>query len=897
MGWLKGAMEEAGVRNYADLAGRLLEHPDLPEAARLKVKPLGNQLGKLDRGIELTWWTQRPGADVVLADVLGVDLAQVHTALDVPTAQIRGAQYGLDAIPDARKIDLANEDPFPGIPRHLKSKYGSKHVWWTEPTGMARDFMGRWLAQRGYTRIVVRDWDELTERVRTVPDGSDVFAEVTAPAVLPPAPERPFWDRVATSSAEDGRWPTPDGVRLIVATSIRLENGPFEIGDFREEFTRPAEEWLEDLVRWLAARLPGFDADPAIELFSRVKLGEHVESPADALALCGVIHHVGIDVLDRVYRKEGVLGWVQPYLKTVFQVREGTPLTSTANLLRTRGREVLEGALRAAMKEGADPFAPHLRGEWQSWMPSNVVPEPDVDAAARMLAAASPSLDAGSVRELRERLQPGPAQVLAALSAARVLRDDRDSDALVMQPNWIVAAMAESIAAAALAGESPEWGALALNPDLFGGVVERRVEYAMAGGRAPFFQAMRNLEIGDPASMMAFDIAFRAAGLACVAGQTIEADLAVRLCEIAVTVSPTLHAEEGPRPLFDRTDADSNPFGHWALWRLAWLALSEQAKRPIPGSSRHLAPWHRADGEATQTLVLAGGAIPGVQAPVGDDTDPIWSSIRRGAARLARRLAVAGLSVRSAVALGAPGAIVDAVMSEQVPKDADVDQLARMEEPFLLLRDAAEDRGQRLETIVGRLWSMSPIGVLDGSHNAAFQWVLIKGAHDIPLLWKACPPDVLANAQLCDQVVRDRAYEHFDGDQWIAFLRERSGRTYVASDGIWSRAPAAAVQATINAIGVPNVLSGDAEAIWRAAPEQTLRAVVRQTDREAGVLRVLLHAPQEMNLRLVGAYERQTPARVDVWRRWLHYLVSTRKAGWREAFSLLARDLPVHPAV
>ena len=897
MGWLKDAMEDKGVRSMAELARRLRARTDLPKAAKLEEKALGNQLGKLDRGQELSWWVQRPGADAILATELDIEIDVVRQALAGPRTRNAASLYPLDVVPDAQAIDLAVEDPFPGIPWAVPNfaEGGWGHGWWHEEDRVARDFAGRWLDQRGVTRLVVRDWKELADRL---PEKGRVFVEVTHPTALVPQDDwvarhrldpNPFGRSPAGETTEERRPAVPSGVRLFVAAPVPRQNGPYEPRNFEDVDTPPLTDWFEDLVRWVGKRIQGFRTEDTIVLLRKVRDQGHPMGPVDALALCSAIHRVGPEALDLPIHQQDLRTWVRPFLGTVFQPIQDRATTPTEALLRTRGSDVLARAVRAAMLEGAEPGDPHPRDAWKRWMPGDLVPEPDLDAAARIAGPTTKSLGADAIKRLREHIKPGPSQVVATLQAARLLEDDRNGEALILRPRWLAEALCASESEKILKGPCAEWGALGLNAQRFGDVVRERALAAADGRWKGIKEAVDALTPTDPASVQGLDAAFRAAGLAVTAGANISEPLARQLCEGAMRTSRVLEPGDGPRPMFDSTGTRHGLYGHPALWSLAWLALTEKLTEPLDGSFPAIAPWHREGADSTGPILHLTSAIPGVQVPTEKPTSRLWSSVRRGVMRLARRLADAGHLGEhyASLPLLAPTAVVDAVLAGELPDHGPIQQLARMTDPQALLVDAARDRNTTPDVVLAGVWRLDP---RSGTPTAALRWADAAGERDVHMLWFSCPPSHLGIAAVARKAIETGGIERFDDEHWIALLVAESQRDTVSTDGLWTRAPARTIRKVITRIGVPNLVTSDARATWLAAPDEVLQALITQSDRDAAITRALIESPENKVDPLLDAYESGTVVCRDAWRRWAHHVVSGRQIGWRRAFRLLATE-------
>src|SRR6188508_1436177 len=119
MGWLRDLMERATppIRSFGKLASAASKSADWPPDTSLQPRSLATLLSRLDRGQDLSWLADRPGAQVALARAL-------NTPVDGLRPHFRGADrvegepasMALWDLPSGRPLNLVREDLPPGVP-------------------------------------------------------------------------------------------------------------------------------------------------------------------------------------------------------------------------------------------------------------------------------------------------------------------------------------------------------------------------------------------------------------------------------------------------------------------------------------------------------------------------------------------------------------------------------------------------------------------------------------------------------------------------------------------------------------------------------------------------------------------------------------------------------------
>src|SRR5688572_17351659 len=182
LGWLRDLMQQAPIpmASLGDLSRAALRSGDWPADTRMQPRSLAALFSKLDRGQELEWLGDRPGAQVAIAQALGAPLEDIRSRLRGRQDQNPGLVLRLKSLPAARALALLEEPLFPGIPAEVLEPASFSGVYWVAPSGSGRTLVGRWLEARGLARFVrAETW---ADAIPKLPAHGAIFVELEAPA-------------------------------------------------------------------------------------------------------------------------------------------------------------------------------------------------------------------------------------------------------------------------------------------------------------------------------------------------------------------------------------------------------------------------------------------------------------------------------------------------------------------------------------------------------------------------------------------------------------------------------------------------------------------------------------------------------------------------------------------
>ncbi|HYQ45817.1 MAG TPA: hypothetical protein VER11_27785, partial [Polyangiaceae bacterium] len=278
MGWLRDLMEQSdsGCRSYGDLARAALESGEWPAESRMAERSLASIFSKLDRNQEADWLAERVGVQRVLSKVLGVPLDDVRA----PGTQVGGGgrvdlrRLRLTSLRYARALDLLEEPLCPGLPPVALKPGTYNATFWRAPSGSGRSLVGRFLQARGLAHVI--EASTVEEAFAQLPERGPVFIELHAQQVLP----------------------LPDAPRaeLCVAGNFEPRNPTWQV-----HTSPPVESYLDELVDWVASRLPPdgrFDAALTRTWLRTEMLDSGIlDGLGAALGLCGLADENGVQSL------------------------------------------------------------------------------------------------------------------------------------------------------------------------------------------------------------------------------------------------------------------------------------------------------------------------------------------------------------------------------------------------------------------------------------------------------------------------------------------------------------------------------------------------------------------------------------------------------------------------
>lgn len=568
MGWLRDLMQQAPtpMRSLGDLSRSALRSGDWPSDTKMQARSLAALFSKLDRGQELDWLGDRPGAQVALAKALGASLDDIRARVRRRQEEAPGQVLRLRSLPAARALVLLEEPLFPGIPAEVLEPASFGGVYWVAASGAGRTLVGRWLEARGLARYVhAETWAEARTKL---PAHGAVFVELEAPDSMPSD--------------------IPAGLRCCVASP--LEAGPGLATEWQGRVVRtpPPETYLRELLAWVAARLPQddrFDPERVLAWLQSEPLERGVvDGPGAVLGLCGLADELGMRAL-----AEPLDHLVRRYAQARFTQALDPEAAHTA-FFRKNGYGALVALVRRLLTESGQAWdSPRPREQWLSLVPEELQREADLDWLKLTLGTGAGALRTADLERAARKLPPGAFRVIRSLEQAGLL-EATSGDRLKLGPRFVARSLLTE-AVAALATSSPiEWGTALLE----GSASQELEAYVLERARESAGQSLEPLlEVSDPDSMPyvgAFELGFVAAGLALLEGAELSRDLRENLFEDQLEVMLELPGEL-PLPRVLRGAPAERAQRH-GLFLLAALALSED----LPAAARKhplLRPWQR----------------------------------------------------------------------------------------------------------------------------------------------------------------------------------------------------------------------------------------------------------------------------------------------------------------
>jgi hypothetical protein len=860
MGWLRHLMSTADppYKSYGALARDALAHPGWPDHTRTQARSLASIFSKLDRGVDPEWLADRDAVQRVLAELLSCGIGEIKASVDSGTSTSIGSRrLRLDDVRYATAIDLTDEPLCPGIPPAVLNPSAWHTTWWVAPSGSGRSLVGRWLEARGLATFVsVASWNQARTRL---PTRGHVFVELTQPR--PGDPPADLRDRslcVAASCA-----PPPEG-----------------FGAWSRVESPPVETYLDRLVEWVSARLPGdghFDAAFAKQWLRTgpVAAAKLVDRLGSVLGLCGLIDEAG----PRWLRGRRLEELARRYFEArVTAVAERTDVT----WVKRSGFDLLLGLFRRILTDSDQPwFVTRTQEAWLDLVPLEHRQGADVEwLRLSLLDGRSPVRPADIDRAAR-RLPPGAYRAIQALRAARLLVAPHGGDALGLRPQWFARLMAELAQRSLLEGSPFEWGEALLRPHAASDV-ERALTTRLQDGDTEPLTAVLEIDADDsPAQVAALEATFRGVGLALLNGTELSCEALEGLWDEQVRLLVEL-PDRLPQPRIGSPEDHTRP-ERYAAWLAGALCVTEQLEPGLGARHRLLRPWQDSSPPAGLGQVLDrihAGLVAG---------EPGWAT---GAFALVDRLrsAIGSVGETSPHPLERPGVVLE----ELVHGVLEWDSVAGMESQRLeldALRRLATARGYEWPEVAASIWRAWQVagGPLSGAPLLAPAGALAEW------FWPHVPPPTIERAfsVLVDEGAPIVCTE-WRTDQWEAWISAipRLGARAQSSTELWEAVPADRLEA---ALGQVAALPPETwQVLWRRSSD----AVVRLFDTWLGTdqldlaLSLLASTPRTHTLALLPSLSRCLPnapaAVLDPVRSWLAERVTCRTPDWRAAYALLA---------
>jgi hypothetical protein len=589
MGWVRVQMDglDEPARSFRVLAKRLTASKHWPRSEDVEPESLAVYLGQLDKG-RSEWFVQRSGVLDALADVLGMTLEELKARMGAPGEPRR---RGLGPLTlwdiDTRPFDVRKERLPPGIPSRVLEPR-SWPCWWHAPSGSGRTLAGLWLEAQGLAvYIVARTWQEAQEQL---PARGAVFVELTHATGATDLPAEPpaYLSICIAADAPAPLEPRSDKLTFLPAqTKWPLAGLP------------PVESWVEELVRWVAQRLP-----PDEEL----DVEECVKWLREAPLALGLIDGFG-----------AALGFVGLFVQFGGGGRgRGRRLLSQANELSGMANLFLRMRMQRAVQQGArveanrDPLWNSLRrmargliqhGE-QSWFSDRPLEEwfalahahPDTHALEwleELVARKKLSLKAGELEQLQRELPPDAFRTVQQLRGLRLLHEVAPGR-FAMRPLWFLGALLEE-ASTALFDEGAEvWGRALLQRHGTAILLKQFEARCQAGDFSPIERLLQSPAPASPFWVAALEASFRVLGLRLLMGFKVPPRLQAAVFREQQALVIELHG--GPHPRIDYSIRSHSPDEPWlkrGMWLLAALTLSFSLGERLRDAHPGLDPWKK----------------------------------------------------------------------------------------------------------------------------------------------------------------------------------------------------------------------------------------------------------------------------------------------------------------
>ncbi len=548
MGWLRDLMStgEPGLRSFGALARATLASNAWGDAQRPQSRSLAALFSKLDRRIELDWLAERPHVQLALADVLRCPVSDVREALEAERPEQPQAlgTLRLDDLRYARPVDLENERPCPGIPPPVLEIERHDALWWIAPPGAGKTFAGRWLRARNLALHIVGE-----------------RAESLGPAL---SARRPLFIEFDSTH----QWVPRH--EITVPICVAAPGPPADPTNWSLVETPPVSTFIDDLIDWVAERLPGgghFDAERARHWFRGGPLDSGVvDSLGVALGLCGALDEEGFSANS-----------TPRILATRAFARRITELTARdvpdAAWLRRNGFEVLVGLGRRLLTDTTDAWnAARPLENWLALVPPEHQREVDLDWLRTTLGGGESGFRDQDVQRAARRLPPGAYRIVRGLRAAGVLHSVAN-DRFALRPLWLGRVVVDEAQRQLVSGSPFEYGEALLAPQSAPGIIDALYARIRGGDTSPLEEVTELDAEANPAHVAALEALVCCAGRALLAG----CDLSAEPLEALWHEQARLLVRRGDaRPA--RRIAHHAPTGsllHETLWHSSLLAITE----------------------------------------------------------------------------------------------------------------------------------------------------------------------------------------------------------------------------------------------------------------------------------------------------------------------------------
>src|SRR6478736_1167994 len=873
MGWLRDLMDQSdsGCRSYGDLARAALENGEWPAESRMAERSLASIFSKLDRNQEADWLAERVGVQRVLSKVLGVPLDDVRA----PGVQVGGAPRGdvrrlrLSSLRYARALDLVDEPLCPGLPPIALKPGAYERTFWKAPSGSGRSLVGRFLQARGLAHVIEADTFE--EALDHLPDRGPVFIELHAQRLTSlPAPPRP---------------------EVCVAADFDPRNPSWQV-----HASPTVDSYLDDLVDWVAARLPTdgrFDA-----ALTRAWLRDEIQESGildglgAALGLCGLADEHGVQTLRGKSPQKLAERFCRDRLIATLE-----PEAAHAAWLKRNGYDVLVGLGHRLLADSDAAWdEPRSLEHWLELVPLEHQRDADLDWMRLSLSRVDSSIRPSDIEKAARKIPPGAFRIVRALQRAELLREatsqlkpSASSEArLTFAPRWFSNALRVDATRALVSGSTNDFGEALLRGHSAPSVARELVERLSERGSA-FIDGVLELEGGDGAGhVAAVEMTFRAAGVALLSGAELSSDTLEALWDEVLEARLEFPGHL-PCPRIEYPDPESDALLSRGIWYLAALAISGELGQRAGRRHPLLRPWKARQPHPELRAVCA---IIARYLPTNDRDRPWVLRAFSLISRLRSEIGALG-ALDSPEILERPSVILDEVM-HGVLSWATVAGLTESVLGLPALQFLASDRGVPFSSVANAIWEAWD----DAQRPARGADFLATDSAHASWFWPHIPADLL-EALLCDARASNIPYEAFGNAQWRAFIAALGTAPARAEDArAFALAPEfVLIEALEHGIESPALF----KSLWQRDPDRAgtelVHALEHDDDDEKNQLArltgLLTATPAAEFPRLSELFSQPGLANLDraklgAVRHFLHDQVRLRKPGYVEAYARLS---------
>jgi hypothetical protein len=862
---------DSGCRSYGDLARAALQSGDWPSESRMAERSLASIFSKLDRNQEADWLAERVGVQRALSKVLGVPLDDVRppgVRQGTPRSDVR--RLRLTSLRYARALDLLEEPLCPGLPADVLKPGTYDRTFWRAPGGSGRSLVGRFLQARGLAHVIEAATFE--EALAQLPERGPVFIELHAqrPPHLLPFPDAPR-------------------AQLCVAADFEPRSPSWHV-----QSSPAVETYLDELVDWVAARLPAdgrFDAALTRQWLSgEMRDSGILDGLGAALGLCGLSDEHGVHSLRGKSPRKLAERFCRDRLLATLD-----PEAAHSAWLKRNGYDVLVGVGHRLLADSDQAWdEPRSLEQWLELVPLEYQRDADLDWMRLSLSRSDSAIRPSDIEKAARKIPPGAFRIMRALQRAELLRDatsqvKANSGAetpLSFGPRWLSNALRLDATSALVSGSTADFGEALLRGHAASRVARELVQRLSTRGSA-FIEGVLELEGGDSAGhVAAVEMTFRAAGIALLAGAEISADSLEALWDEVLSARLEF-PDQLPCPRIEYPDPESDALLSRGVWYLAAFSISAELGQRAGRRHPLLRPWKAREAHPDLRALCA---VIARDLPTNDADRPWVLRAYSLISRLRSEIGALG-ALDSPEILERPSVILDEVV-HGVLSWATVAGIADHALGLPALQALADEREVAFSAVASAIWEAWD----DAQRPALGAAFLGTDSAFASWFWPHIPAELL-RALLCDARASDIPYETFGELQWGAFLAALDTAPARGDDArAFSLAPELVLaEAFERGIESPALF----EALWQRDPDRAglelSRAFSsRAEDHALGRIEGLLAAaPPREFARLSELFAQKSLANLEreklaAVRRFLHARIRERKPGYLEAYARLS---------